>query len=105
MTCRIVLTAEAEENLAALRNPVIREQLVKRIDSLSHNPEAGKPLRGSLAGYRSLKAARNRYRIIYRFLKEEAMVIIIAIGQRKGEDFGDVYKSLKRLAKRRKGAK
>lgn len=96
MNCRIVITQEAEKNLTALRNPVILEQVTNRIDVLKNNPETGKPLRGILAGYRSLSAARNRYRIIYRYIKEESLVVIIAIGLRKGKDFADVYKALQR---------
>lgn len=102
MNFRVLLTKEAEEKLAAVRNPVILEQLIKRIDSLQSNPEAGKPLRGVLAGYWSLRASRNRYRIIYRIVKEKSSVVVITVGLRKGKDFSDVYKSLERIVKRRK---
>ncbi len=103
MTCKLVITDEARENLTAVRNPVIREQLIKRIDVLADNLESGKHLRGILTGYRSLWASRNRYRFIYRFIKEEERVVIIAIGLRKSKDFGEVYKSLRRLIKSNKG--
>ena len=103
MTCRIVLTKEAQENLARVRNPVIREQLIKRIEVLTDNPETGKPLRGILGGYRSLRASRNRYRIVYRYFKEESIVLVIAVELRKGKDFGDVYRSLEQLVRQRKG--
>jgi len=100
MKHRIVLTDQAQDDLGSIRNPVIREQIVKRINTLSTNPDAGKPLRGNLAGYRSLHAARKRYRIIYRIVKNKVLVIVITIGIRKGNDFGDVYRSLQRMVKR-----
>ncbi len=102
MNRRVLITKEAEENLAAVRNTFTREQLIKRIDSLIRNPEAGKPLRGILAGYRSLRGARKRYRIIYKYLQAEEMIVVIAIGLHSGEDFRDVYRSLKRMVERRK---
>ena len=105
MTCRIILTDEAKDNLAAIANLVTREQISNRIETLKNHHETGKSLRGKLAGYRSLRAARNRYRIIYRFVKDEGLVVIIAIGMRRGEDFKDVYKSLERLFKRSKREK
>jgi mRNA-degrading endonuclease RelE of RelBE toxin-antitoxin system len=103
MICRVVLTEEAQQKLSGVRNPVIREQIIKRIEVLIDHPEAGKSLRGILAPYRLLRIGRNRYRIIYRFIKDEALVIMITIGLRKEKDFGEVYKSLERLVKSAKG--
>ena len=100
MNCRIILTAEAQKNLASIANPVIREQIVKRIDIFEQHPDFGKPLRGILSGYRSLRAARNRYRIIYKYDRKEALVTIIAIGIRKSEDYTDIYKTMERVIKR-----
>jgi len=100
MNCQVILTAEAQNNLTAIKNPVLREQIIKKVDILAEYPESGKPLCGILSGYRSLRAARNRYRIIYKFLRNEDKVVVIAIGIRKGDDFSDVYRSLERIIKR-----
>ena len=102
MNFRVVLTDRAKKDLSEISNPVIRERIAQRINVLKTRPEVGNPLRGKLAGYRSLRAARNRYRIIYRIVNDKVLVIIITIGLRKGDDFGDVYKSLKRLIGKRK---
>ena len=102
MSHSVVLTERAKKDLSEIGNPVIREQIVQRINILKTRPEAGKPLRGKLAEYRSLRAARNRYRIIYRIVKDRILVIVITVGLRKGDDFRDVYQSLERLVGKKK---
>ena len=102
MTYSLRLTSEAQKILKSVRNPVILEQLIKKIDLLPKNPETGKPLQGVLSGYRSLRASRNRYRIIYRIEQAESAVVVITIGLRKSKDFSDVYKSLERIIKQGK---
>jgi mRNA interferase RelE/StbE len=99
MNCKIILTIEAQRNLKSIDNIVIREQIIERIDVLGQNPEIGKTLRGILSGFRSLRAVRNRYRIIYKFSRTEKLVTVIAIGIRKSKDFDDVYKALERIIK------
>jgi mRNA interferase RelE/StbE len=99
MNCKIILTIEAQRNLKSIVNIVIREQIIERIDVLGQNPEIGKTLRGILSGFRSLRAVRNRYRIIYKFSRTEKLVTVIAIGIRKSKDFDDVYKALERIIK------
>jgi mRNA interferase RelE/StbE len=99
MNCKIILTIEAQRNLKSIVNIVIREQIIERIDVLGQNPEIGKTLRGILSGFRSLRAVRNRYRIIYKFSRTEKLVTVIAIGIRKSKDFDDVYKALESIIK------
>ncbi len=100
MPFRIQLTETAASNIRSIRNPVIREQVTERIEILSDNPGIGKPLRGPLSRYRSLRAARNRYHIIYRVEKRQVVVIIVAVGIRKGKDRDDIYQELQRIIKR-----
>ena len=65
---------------------------------LGTEPEKqGKPLIGELAGYRSLRAAGQRYRIIFRTEKEKTMVWIMALGIRKGGGKRDIYTLAKKL--------
>jgi len=97
MTYIIRLSDRAEANLQAIANPEVQNQIIARIDFLARNALAGKPLGKSLKGYRSLRAARSRYRIIYQVKRAEIVIIIVLIGLRKGRDFDDVYRTLERL--------
>lgn len=69
-----------------------------RIDGLSSEPEQqGKPLFGELSGYRSLRAAGQRYRIIYRVEREKILVLVVATGIRKEGDKKDIYALARKL--------
>lgn len=77
----------------------IREKIGERINGLSTEPEKqGKPLLDELAGYRSLRAVGQRYRIIYRIDKGN-VVSVVAIGIRKEGDRSDIYSSAKKIIK------
>lgn len=78
----------------------IKEQIVKRIERLREEAEKqGKPLSGDLAGYRTLRAVGQRYRIIYRVDNGMVRVLVVAIGIRKEGDRYDVYRLAQRLVK------
>jgi len=77
---RIVVTRRFEREFRKLPNEV-RTRLDKLIRSLAENPYLGKPLRGALAGLRSLRAGD--YRIIYRVDEEEKMAILLCVGHRR----------------------
>jgi len=80
----------------------IRERIAERIDALKENPgQIGKPLVGDLATYRSLRAAGQRYRIIYRIEKQRVIVFVVALGIRKQGDKRDIYALAKKLLKLR----
>ena len=77
-------------------DPPTKEKIkAKIIDLLSHEPEkVGEPLRYDLKEYRKLKIF-NAYRIIYKVLKKEVLVFILAVGIRRD---AQVYsEALKRL--------
>ncbi len=58
---------------------------------------SGKPLKGPLKEYRSIRAAGQRYRIIYKVQESEIIVIVVvAIGIRKAGDKKDIYKLMKK---------
>ena len=98
VTYRIVLTPAALQALEAIPDRRIREQIAKRIQDLTHDPEQqGKPLRGELIGYRSLRAVGQRYRIIYRVERAKVLVVILALGLRKEGDRRDVYRLAQKL--------
>jgi mRNA interferase RelE/StbE len=75
-----------------------RAALYKRVGELGRTLEQqGKPLIGELAGFRSIRAVGQRYRIIYRVQQKEVVVVIMAVGRRKGGDKADIYALAKKL--------
>lgn len=102
MTYRIVFIPTALQTLEAISDRRIRQHIRDRIEGLAHDPEQqGKPLRGELAGFRSLRAVGQRYRIIYRVKRTKIIVIIVAVGIRKEGDRGDVYRLAQKLIRLR----
>ena len=68
------------------------------MDQLTESPEQqGKPLVGELAGFRSVRAVGQRYRIVYRVERREVVVVIVAAGRRKAGDRNDIYELAKKL--------
>ena len=98
MTYRIVLTPTALRLLEAIPDRRIQEHIRDRIDGLAHDPERqGKPLKGELARLRSLRAAGQRYRILYRVDRDKVSVIVVAAGLRKEGDRNDIYRLAQKL--------
>jgi len=52
-----------------------------------------------LKKYRSLRAAGQRYRILYQVKNKEVLVIVVAVGIRKEGDKNDLYHLAKKLVK------
>ena len=78
----------------------IRRLISQRVDQLAKSPEQqGKPLVGELAGFRTVRAVGQRYRIVYRVERREVIVVIVAVGKRKAGDKGDIYELAKKLLK------
>ena len=68
------------------------------MDELAESPEQqGKPLVGELAGFRSVRAVGQRYRIVYRVERREVVVVIVAVGRRKAGDKNDIYELARKL--------
>lgn len=98
MTYQVALTPTAVHLLEAIADRRIREQIRTRIDGLTHDPERqGKPMREELAGWRSLRAVGQRYRIIYRVDRRRVLVIVVAVGLRKEGDRQDIYRLAQKL--------
>lgn len=98
MSYRVFITPQALKMLRAIADRRIREKILARIDGLSHEPQKqGKPLLGSLSDYRSLRAAGQRYRILYRVEEDKVLVVVVATGIRKEGDKGDIYALAKKL--------
>ena len=95
---KISVTQTAQDMLADISDRRIQEKIVARIDGLKNEPEKqGKPLIGELIGLRSLRAAGQRYRIIYKIEKGEIIVLVVAIGIRKEGSKKDIYELAQRL--------
>lgn len=94
----VLWSARARYMLAAITDRRIQKKIFERVRDLSSEPEKqGKPLIGELAGYRSLRAVGQRYRIIFRVEDEKVLVLIVALGLRKAGSKKDVYDLAKRL--------
>lgn len=102
MSYQIVITSAALNMLRAIPDRRIQEKIRDRIDSLAEKPEKqGKPLAGDLAGYRSLRAAGQRYRIIYRVEEDKVLVLVVAVGIRKQGSKRDIYTLARKLLRLR----
>jgi mRNA interferase RelE/StbE len=95
---RVELTPVAVEQLAAIGDVRIRRQIAWRIDEMASEPDKkGKPLVGQLQGFYSMRAAGQRYRILYRLQHKMVVVYVVALGLRKEVDRRDVYALARRL--------
>lgn len=100
MKYRIEITQTALRFLEKIKDKRIKIQIADKIESLANEPEKrGKPLTHQLAGYRSLRTVDGRFRIIYRVEKRKVVVVIAAIGTRKGKSKKDIYQLAKKLFK------
>lgn len=92
------LTPTARTQLAAIRDTRVRGLVAKRIDELAHDPaQQGKALIGDLAGFRSVRAAGQRYRMLYAIDGNTVTVLVVLVGLRKEGDKSDVYTLAKKL--------
>lgn len=96
-------TETALKLAAAVPDPRIKRLITQRVEQLAETPEQqGQPLVGELAGFRSVRAVGQRYRIIYyRVARREVVVIIVAVGRRKHGDTSDIYELARKLLRQR----
>ena len=98
MTFDVIIMPKALEALKAISDRRIRDKIIERIDGLARSPELqGKPLLGGLAGFRSLRAVGQRYRIIYRVEGSQTQVLVVALGLRQEGSPRDVYSLARKL--------
>ncbi len=94
----ITWTETALKLVEAIPDQRIRRLVSQRADQLAKSPEQqGKPLIGELAGFRSVRAVGQRYRIVYRVERREVVVLIVAVGRRRSGNRGDIYELAKKL--------
>ncbi|MFL5700807.1 MAG: type II toxin-antitoxin system RelE family toxin [Ktedonobacteraceae bacterium] len=100
MKWSVIILPAAEKQLVATKDKRIREGISRRINGLENDPERqGKLLTDELAGYRSIRAVGQRYRIIYKIEAERVIVLVVTIGIRKEKDKKDAYELAKKLAR------
>ena len=101
MVYQINVTQTALEALEAVTDRRTRGAIVRRIDTLADEPEKqGKKLRGWLAGFVSIRAAGQRYRVVYRVNDREKRVLVYMVGIRREGSRRDVYALAERLVQR-----
>ena len=78
-----------------------QQQIMEKIEVLKEYPlKVGKPLKGNLQDYRSIRSVGQRYRIIYRVKETEVEVIVVAVGiRRDGDKKNDIYELMKKYVK------
>ena len=96
----IKLTQIAAEFIAKLDNKS-QQQIMEKIEVLKEYPlKVGKPLKGNLQNYRSIRSVGQRYRIIHQVKETEIEVIVVAIGiRRDGDKKNDIYELMKKYVK------
>ena len=98
MSWRINITPTAIRMLTGITDRRIREKIIAVIDRLAEEPEKqGKAMLGELAGFRSIRAVAQRYRIIYTVKNEEIIVVVVAVGIRRDGARDDIYNLTKKL--------
>lgn len=96
---QVKFTSDASKDVAGLDGS-IKKRLKKVLETkIPTDPEAyGTPLRGPLAGYWKHEFASHR--IIYRIYQNNPkLVVVCAVGARRGEHAADVYKQLEATAR------
>src|ERR1041385_6214087 len=100
MGWEVIIMPLAMKQLAAISDKRIQEAITKVLDSLESDPDKrGKQLIENLTGLWSIRASRQRYRIIYKLDKDRKEVVVVALGIRKEGDRADIYALAKRLVR------
>ena len=98
MKLQILITPTTLKLLSEISDRRIREKIGEVIDRLTEDPEKqGKALLGELAGFRSIRAVGQRYRIIYQIRGNDIVVVIVAVGIRRDGAKDDIYNLAKKL--------
>lgn len=102
MKYRIFVVPAAVAMLRDISDRLVREKIRDVIDRLEEGPDKqGKPLADDLAGYRSIRAVGQRYRIIYKVENDRVLVVVVALGIRKEGSRKDIYTLAKKLIRLR----
>ena len=95
---RIEVSPTGLQSLKAIKERKILRELAKTIDNLTQSPDRnGKLLRAPLDGVCSLRAARDRFRVLYRVDPRQKLVSVLLVAARAPGTEEDVYALAKRL--------
>lgn len=100
MAYTIRFTEKAKEMLADIKRGSKRdyEKVLEVIRNLANEPDKrGKPLVDELSGLRSIRAAGQRFRVVYEVKEKDVTVLVLGAGLRKQGDRSDIYARLERL--------
>ncbi|MDP8990528.1 MAG: type II toxin-antitoxin system RelE/ParE family toxin [Acidobacteriota bacterium] len=98
MIYQVDILPPAQKMVLKITDRRIQEKLLERMTALANDPESqGKPLGDDLAGYRSVRAVGQRYRIIYRMERATVTVVVVAAGIRKEGGGEDIYRVAEKL--------
>lgn len=84
---RLLIKASAAKELKAIPNKRDRQRIVERIQGLKTDPRP--PGSQKLSGKERYRIRQGQYRIVYSIEKDELVVYVVKIGNRK-----DVYRAL-----------
>ena len=101
MAFQIEITPTALDALKAVSDKRTQGAIVRRIDTLVQDPEKqGKLLRGWFSGFLSVRAAGQRYRIVFKIDSSKQTVVVYMVGIRKEGSRKDIYALAERLVQR-----
>lgn len=103
---KIEIAPTGYHSLGALKNKKNLREVAKVIDGLAQAPDQqGKALVAPLEGIRSVRVARDRFRILFRVDGARRIVSVLLVGERAPGQEADVYALARKLLQtfKRKG--
>jgi mRNA interferase RelE/StbE len=93
LTHEVIFTDEVDRDLEAITDVRTRNAVIRKALDLDDEPDKqGKSLSGNLSAYRVVRAAGQRYRVVYQVATLEDVVTVVVVGIRKEGDKRDVYR-------------
>lgn len=99
MKFSIIITRQALIDLEEISDQRTREAIGREIDDLETAPDLERrAMSGEYKGYYRVRAAGQRYRVVYAVRREHSKVYVVLVGIRREGDPSDIYeKGKKRL--------
>jgi Plasmid stabilisation system protein. len=96
----VIVNRQARDDLDAITDNRVYRSISDKIDGLKLDPDIqGKPLTGNLKRYRAVRAAGQRYRVVYQVAMLEGVVTVVVVGIRKDGDKRDAYEVARKRLK------
>ena len=101
MNYTVRFTPLAAQMLERITDQRDQKAVLARIRKLQDETEKqGKALLGEFAGLRSVRAAGQRYRIVYRIQRDDVVVFVLGVGIRQQGSRRDIYQQLAKVLKK-----